>query len=78
VIEGGDELDRRREQHAVAEDVARHVADAGDREGGRLDVDVDLAEVALHRLPGAARRDAHLLVVVALAEPPEAKASPSQ
>ena len=29
------------------------------------DVDVHLAEMALHRLPGAARGDAHLLVVVA-------------
>ena len=56
-----------RQQHAVAEHVARHVADAGDGDGLGLDVDVDLAEVALHRLPGAARRDAHLLVVVALA-----------
>ena len=29
------------------------------------DVDVHLAEMALHRFPGAARGDAHLLVVVA-------------
>ena len=78
MVEGRHQLDRRREQHAVAEDVARHVADAGDGEGGGLDVDVDLAEMALDRLPGAARGDAHLLVVVALTEPPEAKASPSQ
>ena len=35
--------------------------------GSRLDVDVDLAEMALHRLPGAAGGDAHALVVVALA-----------
>ncbi len=33
--------------------------------GVRLDVDAELAEVALDRLPGAARGDAHLLVVVA-------------
>ena len=31
----------------------------------RLDVDPELAEVALDRLPGAARGDPHLLVVVA-------------
>ena len=50
----------------VAEHVARHVADADHRERRRLDVDVHLAEVPLHRLPGAARRDPHLLVVVAV------------
>ena len=33
--------------------------------GWRLDVDVHLAEMPLHRLPGAARGDAHRLVVVA-------------
>ena len=67
MVEGGDELDRLRQQHAVAEHVARHVADAGDGHRLRLDVDVHLAEMALHRLPGAAGGDAHLLVVVALA-----------
>ena len=55
------------EKHPVAEDVARHVADAGHGHGLVLDVDVHLAEMALHGLPGAARDDAHLLVVVALA-----------
>ena len=54
-----------RQQHAVAEHVARHVADAGDGEVGRLRVDAHLAEVALDRLPRAARGDAHRLVVVA-------------
>ncbi len=65
VIESGEELHVTRQQEAVAEDVARHVADAGDREVLVLDVAAHLVEVALHRLPGAARRDAHLLVVVA-------------
>jgi hypothetical protein len=54
-----------RQQHAVAEDVARHVADADAGEGARLDVAAELAEVALHRLPGALGGDPHLLVVVA-------------
>jgi hypothetical protein len=36
-------------------------------EGGGLRVDTFLAEEALHALPGAARRDAHALVVVARA-----------
>ena len=36
------------------------------REVGRLDVDAELAEVALDRLPGAPGGDAHRLVVVSL------------
>ena len=65
VIERRHQPDLGRQQHAVAEHVARHVADADHPEGLALDVDVHLAEVALHALPGAARGDAHLLVVVA-------------
>ena len=67
VVEGRHELDRARQQHAVAEHVTRHVADAGDGHGLRLDVDVHLAEMALHCLPGTARGDAHGLMVVTLA-----------
>ena len=66
VVERGDELDLAREQHAVAEHVARHVADADDRERARVDVAAELAEVPLDALPGTARRDAERLVVVAL------------
>ena len=44
----------------------RHVADAGDRERTRVDVAAELAEMPLDALPGAARGDAELLVVVAL------------
>jgi len=65
VVEGGHEPDVARQQHAVAEHVARHVADADHRELAALGVEVDFAEVALHALPGAARGDAHHLVVVA-------------
>ena len=65
MIEGRDEADLLGEQHAVAKDVAGHVADAGHGEGHGLDVDIDLAEMALHRFPRTARSDAHLLVVVA-------------
>ena len=54
-----------RQQHAVAENIARHVADAHDREFGALRVDAHLPKVALDALPGAARGDAHGLVVVA-------------
>jgi hypothetical protein len=66
VVEGSDQADLAREQHAVAEHVARHVADAGDREGSALHVRAELAEVALDGLPRAARRDPDLLVVIAL------------
>ena len=65
VIEGGDELGGLLAQHAVAEHVARHVADADHGERRRGDVDIHLAEMALDRFPGAARGDADLLVVVA-------------
>ncbi len=65
VVEGGDQPDVLGEQHAVAEHVAGHVADADDGEVLGLGVDADLAEVPLDRLPGTARGDAHRLVVVA-------------
>ena len=65
VVERRHELDVTREQHAVAEHVARHVADPGHREVDGLRIDAELAKVALHRFPCAARRDRHLLVVVA-------------
>ncbi len=65
VIEGCDEADMRREQHAVAEHVSGHVADAGRGEGLAHDVDAELAEVALDAFPGAPRGDAHFLVIVA-------------
>ena len=65
MVERGDQLDVRRKQHGVAEHVAGHVADADDRKVFALGVDTQLAEVALHRLPSAPRRDAHRFVVVA-------------
>ena len=65
MVERGNQLDVARKEHAVAEHVARHVADARDGEIRRLRVDPHLAEVPLDRLPGAARRDAHHLVIVA-------------
>ena len=56
-----------RQQHAVAENVARHVAHADDGEIFGLDVAPQLAEMPLYGFPGAARRDAHFLVVIAMA-----------
>ncbi len=65
VIEGGEQSEVSRHQHAVAEHVARHVADADDGDLAALDVAPELAEMALDEFPGAAGGDAHLLVVVA-------------
>ena len=65
VVEGTHQPDHGREQHAVAEHVARHVANPDNREGVGRDVVTQLAEVALDALPGALGRDAERLVVVA-------------
>ena len=66
VVEGGKQAGVGREQHAVAEDVAAHVADADGGEGVvLLDVFAEQAEVAFDRFPGAARGDADAFVVVA-------------
>ena len=70
VIERGDEPDVLRQQHPVAEHVARHVADADDGEVVAVGIDAEVAEVAAHRLPRAAGGDAHRLVVVAVARRP--------
>ena len=67
VIECRHQLDVGRKQHAVAEHVARHVADSKHREVVGLGVGTHLAEVPFHRFPDAAGGDSHLLVVVALA-----------
>ena len=64
MVERCDQADLAREQHAVAEHIARHVADAGDGERLRLRVHADLAEMSLDAFPAAARGDAHLLMVV--------------
>ena len=65
MVERADQPDLLGQQHAVAEHVARHVADADRRERLRLAVLAELEEVALDRFPGAARGDPHALVVVA-------------
>ena len=64
VIEGGEEADVFAQEHAVAEHVAGHVADADDGEVLALGVMAAFAEVALDGFPGAAGRDAHLLMIV--------------
>ena len=64
VVEGRHQLGGGLAQHAVAEDVARHVADADRGERRLVDIDIHLAEMTLDRFPGAAGGDAHDLVVV--------------
>ena len=65
MVEGSDEANVFAEQHAVAEHISAHIADAHDREILILGVEVELTEVTLDRFPGTARGDAHRLVVVA-------------
>ncbi len=65
VIEGADQADVLGQQHAVAEHVAGHIADADHGEVLLLAVTAQCTEVALDRLPRTTRGDAHALVVVA-------------
>ena len=55
MIERREQTNVTRQQHAVAEHIARHVADADARELGRLRIDAELAKVPLDALPRAAR-----------------------
>ncbi len=64
VVEGGDQSEVPRTQHAVAEDVTGHVADSDRGERLRVGVLAQHACVSPDALPGAARRDPHRLVVV--------------
>jgi len=48
VVKRGAQANLPRQQHAVAEHVAAHVADADRVEGGRLDVFADLAKMTVH------------------------------
>ena len=64
MVEGGDQADLLGQQHAVAKDVAGHIADTDHGERFGLDILAHLAEVTLDRFPGAAGGDAHFLVVI--------------
>ena len=64
VIKRGEQPQVARHQHAVAEYVARHVADTDHTHLARLDVAPEFTEMAFDEFPGAARGDAHCLVVV--------------
>jgi hypothetical protein len=66
VIEGGQQSRPARQQHAVAEHIAGHIADAHHGVRIALRIDAEVGEVVLHAFPRAAGGDAVLLVVVAL------------
>ena len=65
MVERRDQLDRLGQQHAIAEDVARHVAAADHLNRIALHVDAHFEEVALHADPCALGSYAHGLVVIA-------------
>ena len=65
MIESRFQSDDFRQQHAIAEHVARHIAYADHAEGLGLCVLAHFAEMAFDGFPGAARGDAHFLVVIA-------------
>ena len=64
MIEGRDEFDLARQQHAVAEYVSGHVTNAGNREGFFLRIQAQFAEVTSDGHPDTARSDRHFLVVI--------------
>ena len=64
VVECRHQLEAARLQQAIAEHVAGHVADPDHADRIGLHIQPQLAEVPLHRDPGAARCNAHFLVVV--------------
>src|SRR5947209_2546195 len=54
MIESAQQSEVSRHQHAVAEHVARHIADSDHGDLAVLDIAPELAEMALDELPGAA------------------------
>src|SRR5260370_18380757 len=65
MIESAQQSEVPRHQHAVAEHVARHVADADEGDLAAFDIAPQLAEMALDEFPGAAGGNATRLVVLA-------------
>ncbi len=64
VVEGGDQSEVPRTQHAVAEDITGHVADSDGGERLGVGVLTQHACMSPDALPRAPRRDPHRLVVV--------------
>src|SRR5690606_38845867 len=67
VVERGYQACFFRAQQAVTENVTGHITDANDGELIDRRVDAHFTEVAFNRHPGATGRDAHFLVVIAVA-----------
>ncbi len=65
MIESRQQADLPGKEHAVAENIAAHVADADDGEGFPLDVPAHFPEMAFHALPGTAGGNTQNLVIVA-------------
>ena len=66
VIEGRDQFDRLRQQHPVAEHIARHIPAARDPDRIGLHIDPHFKEVALDRKPCTLCSDPHRLVIITL------------
>src|SRR5690606_1570971 len=64
VVEGRQQAHRTGAQQTVAEHVTAHVADTYDGNRLLLHVNTQLAEMPLHRNPGAPGSDGHALVVI--------------
>ena len=66
VIKGAHQLNLVRQQHAVTEHIAGHVAYSHHAKQVALGIHIEVFEVAFNRLPGTAGGDAHFFVVVAV------------
>ena len=66
VVKGRHQPGRTRQQHPIAEHIARHIAHAHHADRIGLNIHAHFAEMALDRNPCPARGDAHRLVVIAL------------
>ena len=64
VVKRRHQLDRFGQQHAIAEHVTRHIADASNRDGILLHIDAHFQKVPLHRNPAAFRGNAHRFMVI--------------
>ena len=64
MIEGSDQLDVRRKQHAIAKDISAHVAYADNAKRLSLGVVSHFPKVSLDRLPSTLGSNAHPFVVI--------------
>ena len=67
VVKGGHDLEALRQQHAITENVSRHVADADHADRSRLNVNARFRKMTLYRYPGTPSGNSHRLVIIAVA-----------